>query len=61
MMNEDAPKFETWEPQTLIAFAQASYTTLKRQTEEIEQLRADLKDTRKAYRELIILHEDDGK
>ena len=61
MMDVDTPKFETWEHDTLAAFARDAYAKLKQQAEEIEQIRADLRDTRKAYRELIILHEDDGK
>jgi chaperonin cofactor prefoldin len=57
----NGPAFDVWKQETLAEFARDAYNKLQEQAEEIERLRADLKDTRKAYRELIILHEDDGK
>ena len=57
MMNDDETKLCA----ATVALLQAANDTIKQQADEIEQLRADLRDTRKAYRELIILHEDDGK
>lgn len=60
-MQSDAPAFATWSHEELVQFAQSSYLQLQKQADDLEQLRRDLKDTRKAYRELILLHEDDGR
>lgn len=61
MTGKNRPAFETWQPETLAKFAHDAYAKMQEQAEEIERLTCDLKDTRKAYRELIVLHEDDGK
>lgn len=51
-MNTNDPDFTTWQHETLAAFAKDAYRKLKEQDEEIQQLRIDLKDAIKAYRQL---------
>ena len=55
------PAFETWQHETLVKFAHDAYAKMQEQADELMHLQRDLKDTRKAYRELIVLHEDDGR
>ncbi len=51
-MSTNDPDFTTWQHETLASFARDAYGKLQRQDEEIQQLRLDLKDAIKAYREL---------
>ena len=54
------PCFEGWQQANLIRFAEEAFDKLQQQAAEIEHLRADLRDVRRAYRELILV-QDDGK
>jgi hypothetical protein len=45
------PKFEAWSHANLVKFAKEVYEKLKEQEDQLQQLRNDLKDALKAYRE----------
>jgi hypothetical protein len=61
MENMNHPKFDRWEHPTLVAFAHDAYKKLQEQDDTIQQLQRDLKDAIAAYRQLMMLHEDDGR
>ena len=44
--------FEVWDRENLVAFAKEANEKLREQDERIQQLKQDLKDAIKAYREL---------
>ena len=46
------PSFNTWERETLDKFALAAYLRMRKQEDQLEQLRCDLKDAIEAYRAL---------
>ena len=46
------PSFNTWERETLDKFALEAYLRMRKQEDQLEQLRGDLKDAIAAYREL---------
>ena len=46
------PSFNTWERETLDKFALAAYLRMRKQEDQLEQLRLDLKDAIAAYRAL---------
>lgn len=48
------PDFSTWERGNLVNIASEMYVKLELQDEEIKQLKCELKDAIKAYRQLII-------
>lgn len=48
------PDFSTWERKNLVNIALEMYLKLERQEDEIQQLKHDLKDAIKAYRQLTI-------
>jgi len=52
-MSTNDPDFTTWQHETLSSFAKDAYRKLKEQDEEIQQLRIDLKDAIRSYRELV--------
>ena len=45
------PKFDAWSHANLVKFAEESYEKLQEQEDQLQQLRNDLKDALKAYRE----------
>ena len=47
------PTFATWERETLDKFALAAYLRMQKQQDQLEQLRADLKDAIEAYRAVM--------
>ncbi len=47
------PTFATWDRATLDKFALEAYLRLQQQQDQLEQLRADLKDAIEAYRAVI--------
>jgi hypothetical protein len=53
----DAPDFKTWSRERLEEFVTSAYTKMIAQQETIANLRHDLKDAIRAYRDLIIQHE----
>ena len=46
------PTFNTWDRAVLDKFALEAYLRLRRQQDQLEQLRSDLKDAIEAYRAL---------
>lgn len=46
------PSFNTWERETLDKFALEAYLRMRKQEDQLEQLRLDLKDAIAAYRAL---------
>lgn len=55
------PSFESWKPETLVQFAHDAYGKMQEQAEQLEQLRRDLSDIRKGYREMLVKLGDDGR
>lgn len=47
------PDFASWKPENLAKFAQESYVKMQEQSEQIEQLRLDLRAAMEAYRALL--------
>lgn len=47
------PAFEKWEHDNLVKFAQESYKKLQEQSDQIQRLQNDVKDSIKAYREIM--------
>jgi len=48
------PDFATWERGNLVNIALEMYLKLERQEDEIQQLKNDVKDALRAYRQLTI-------
>jgi hypothetical protein len=46
------PQFESWTHENLVKFAYDAYRMLQTQDDQLQQLRNDLKDAIKAYREV---------
>jgi hypothetical protein len=47
------PDFASWRQENLVKFAQEAHALMQAQTEQLEQLRQDLKTALEAYRSLL--------
>jgi hypothetical protein len=47
------PDFASWRQENLVKFAQEAHDLMQAQTEQLEQLRQDLKTALEAYRSLL--------